>query len=302
MNNRQLTDFLEKVFTVHRLVFWHDENEVRRSEFAALKLDGVEKIEAQNDDHAVKLRIVELEPEQKFLIYHPNGASFKTSDNCLASLYRYHFEWEQLKKLQKLDLKLDKLQPIMPQVCEFLLGSMEAADRFQKLLAAEPSCAKDDPELVLLKMLVACAPTKKNVDFQELLLILLQKQYELSKSEKEAIAKGYLLDCRLMDLETEFFGFGAFREGFWALVKAHIGFVRKRDGDVLEQLALSLIKDFFREQFGKRIRMPRRAHAFIEVWRNHPKYRTSFRYWAEEIAPEMKGETLMISAKDTVAK
>src|SRR5690606_28412134 len=66
----QIARTLSHIFKRHRIVFWYDSKKELVDEFEALSLDGVEKIRLDNNQFAVKYRILREEPEGKFLLYH----------------------------------------------------------------------------------------------------------------------------------------------------------------------------------------------------------------------------------------
>ncbi|PIY40495.1 hypothetical protein, partial [Candidatus Aquicultor secundus] len=67
--DKQIAQALQRLFERHRIVFWNDTNRELRSDFDALKLAGVEKIELTNNEFGVKYRILREQPEDRFLLY-----------------------------------------------------------------------------------------------------------------------------------------------------------------------------------------------------------------------------------------
>ena len=65
----RITKGLEAQFDKHRVVFWYDPTREFREAFEGLALDGVEKIEVDNTEFAVKHRILREAPKQRFLLY-----------------------------------------------------------------------------------------------------------------------------------------------------------------------------------------------------------------------------------------
>lgn len=66
-----ITKALKKLFKdKHRIVFWYDAKQELSSEYEALELAGVEKLELLNNEFALKYRILREQPNQKFLLYH----------------------------------------------------------------------------------------------------------------------------------------------------------------------------------------------------------------------------------------
>ncbi len=68
MNDR-IAQALGKLFERSRIVFWYDEKRELRSDFEALALPDVEKIELAGNEFAVKYRILREQPKSRFLIY-----------------------------------------------------------------------------------------------------------------------------------------------------------------------------------------------------------------------------------------
>jgi len=68
MNDR-IAQALIKLFERHRIIFWYDAKKELRSDFEALELPGIEKLELANNEFGVKYRLLREKPEQKFLLY-----------------------------------------------------------------------------------------------------------------------------------------------------------------------------------------------------------------------------------------
>ena len=49
---------LKSQFQKHRIVFWYDAKKEMREQFDNLELDGIEKIEINNDEFSIKYRIL----------------------------------------------------------------------------------------------------------------------------------------------------------------------------------------------------------------------------------------------------
>lgn len=76
---------LKTIFQKERLVFWYDDNEALKNEFEAVELDGVTKLEIDNNEFGIKRQILSLQPTNKFLIYSPTTAP-QDKDNWLLDL------------------------------------------------------------------------------------------------------------------------------------------------------------------------------------------------------------------------
>jgi uncharacterized protein (TIGR02687 family) len=69
MSNAKIQQALGNLFDKQRIVFWYDTRREFRSDFEALALPGVEKIELANNEFGVKYRVLRVQPEQKFLLF-----------------------------------------------------------------------------------------------------------------------------------------------------------------------------------------------------------------------------------------
>lgn len=61
--------YLQDRFESQRLVFWHDPDNEYASELTDLDLPGVTMLRAENNEFAIKNRILQDEPKRKFLVY-----------------------------------------------------------------------------------------------------------------------------------------------------------------------------------------------------------------------------------------
>lgn len=60
---------LERRFETQRVVFWHDPEGEYAADLATLGLEGVQTVRVNNDEYAVKNRLLHHEPMTKFLVY-----------------------------------------------------------------------------------------------------------------------------------------------------------------------------------------------------------------------------------------
>lgn len=60
---------LNRLFGKHRVVFWYDDKQELRSEFEALELTNVEKLEIVDNEFVIKHRVLRESHKQQFLIY-----------------------------------------------------------------------------------------------------------------------------------------------------------------------------------------------------------------------------------------
>jgi hypothetical protein len=80
----KIQNALAREFERKRIVFWYDPELIGwQQEFEALELSGVVKLSVQNNEFAVKHRIVRGEPDQKFLLFFRGQTQPADIDNWL---------------------------------------------------------------------------------------------------------------------------------------------------------------------------------------------------------------------------
>ena len=76
---------LKRQFDDHRIVFWYDADRDMRDTFEAVDLPGVTKVEIANNEFGLKYRMLRLEPETRFLVFH-DGPAPTDAENWLLDL------------------------------------------------------------------------------------------------------------------------------------------------------------------------------------------------------------------------
>ncbi len=76
---------LQRQFDDHRIVFWYDADRDMRGTFETLDLPGVTKVEIANNEFGLKYRMLRLEPDTQFLVFH-DGPPPEDSENWLLDL------------------------------------------------------------------------------------------------------------------------------------------------------------------------------------------------------------------------
>ena len=86
--NQQINESINKLFQNHRIIFWYDEKKQFVEHFEDLILDDAEKIEINNNEFALKYRILRDEKNKKFLLYKA-GERPENLHNCLLDVELY---------------------------------------------------------------------------------------------------------------------------------------------------------------------------------------------------------------------
>jgi len=63
---------LTKLYQQHRIIFWYDDKQEMLDEYDALEIAGVKKLELNNNEFGLKVRMCVEEPHQKFLVMPSN--------------------------------------------------------------------------------------------------------------------------------------------------------------------------------------------------------------------------------------
>ena len=69
MTENRIQQALSRLFQKHRIVFWYDDKQELRDAFDTLAIDGVEKLEIQNNEFGIKHKLLREAPKQSFLVY-----------------------------------------------------------------------------------------------------------------------------------------------------------------------------------------------------------------------------------------
>ena len=81
-----IKESLIKLFSKNRIVFWHDKKNEMWEEFQNIKIEGVQKIEINNNEFSLKYKILKEEPNQNFLIYKNHFADDLKEENWLLDM------------------------------------------------------------------------------------------------------------------------------------------------------------------------------------------------------------------------
>lgn len=181
MNDR-IAQALTRLFERHRILFWYDAEKELRSEFEALELPGIEKLELANNEFGVKYRLLREEPERKFLLYR-EGPQPEYLDNWLldVQLAQGEFRTDQVGLwLSELELGLEFTDLV--QAHEEFFKAVKRKESLKRSLKPD-----DTPEMLRLKMLGVCAGAEPGLDrVLEQLLAESSQQSVVSNQSLEA--------------------------------------------------------------------------------------------------------------------
>ena len=158
MNDR-ITHALAALFDKYRIIFWYDAKKELRTEFDAISLPEVEKLEIANNEYGLKYRILREQPAQKFLLYH-EGPQPEDLNNWLLDvlLANGEFRTDQVGLwLSELELGFEFAE-VMQDHLEFFRAS-KRKDALKKRLKPD-----DTAKAIRLHMLAVCVANETRLD------------------------------------------------------------------------------------------------------------------------------------------
>ena len=248
MNDR-IAQALTKLFERHRIIFWYDAKQELRSEFDALELPDIEKLELVNNEFGVKYHLLREAPEQKFLLYH-EGPQPEYLDNWLldVQLAQGEFRTDQVGLwLSELELSLEFAEVI--QADEEFFKAVKRKDGLKRLLKPD-----DTPGMVRLKMLGVCAGAEPRLD-----TVLESLLAELSEDRDEK----FKLIARC--------GLDTF---LWEQMKRTYGY--QSDSPGIRDFVIELFKSCYAMGTDGQVLLSSDSLVFLRRWKDSRQYEASF--------------------------
>ena len=150
---------LRRQFDDHRIVFWYDADRDMRETFEAVDLPDVTKVEIANNEFGLKYRMLRLEPDTQFLVFH-EGPAPEDAENWLLDLQLATavFKADQAGIwLGELGLP-PQFESVVREHMEFYRSKARVAE-LKRLLQAS-----DTQLQVRLRMLAVCAGAEGGLD------------------------------------------------------------------------------------------------------------------------------------------
>lgn len=253
MSNSKISIALANMFEKgQRIIFWYDEKQEFRTDFDALELQGVEKLELTNNEFGIKHTVLREHPEKKFLLYC-EGAEPEAIENWLLDVQLASgpvFRTDQ-NALWLTELELGPECYALVTAHSYFFEAAKRRDALKKLLDQG-----DNGSVFLRKMVAVCAGTEPHLDVMLEALLA-----ELAKDDE---AKFKLLDrC----------GLTAF---LWELVGKVYGYQSARPG--AKDFAIELFKKSFSSGAGNSpaSTLNNEAWVFLSRWKDSRKHQEAF--------------------------
>ena len=256
MNDR-IINSLQRLFERHRIVFWYDTKQELRDDFDSLTLEGIEKIELNNNEFGVKYKILREQPKQKFLLYRA-GAQPAQLDNWLLDVQLAHGEFRTDQTaiwLSELSLGIEFAEVLKDHKEFFQAKSRKEA--LSKLIAPN-----DSSGTMQLKMLAVCAKSEPKMD--SIVESLLQDlAYE--KDDKIKLINRCGLD-----------------EFFWEQMSRYYGY-KSAEPSILD-FAIELFKSSYAMATDGQVKLTSDALVFLKRWKDSKPHQDSFETLSDRFA------------------
>ena len=254
MNNR-IVQALNKLFDRHRIVFWYDAKQELRSDFDALQLQGIEKVELINNEFGVKYRVLREQPEKKFLLYR-DGPQPDDLDNWLLDVQLAHGEFRTGQVaiwLAELELSLE-FADVVQAHAEFY-QAVKRKEALKRLLKSD-----DTFGLIRLKMLAVCAGSEPRMD--AVVECLLQELAE-ERDEKVKLIGRCSLDSFLWEQMTRCYGYKSSEPG-------------------IRDFVIELFKSCYAMGLDGQVRLTGDALVFLKRWKDSRQFEACFETLSRE--------------------
>ena len=166
MTENRIQQALTRLFAKHRIVFWYDDKQELRDEYEALTLDGVEKIEIQNNEFGLKYRLLREAPKQSFLVYKEDKQPAPIQNWLLdVELANATFRTDQVAIwLSELELP-HEFSEVVEQHAAFFDAAKAKVQVEKRKTSLRKILKRDDTlNVVRLKMLAVCAGANQQAD------------------------------------------------------------------------------------------------------------------------------------------
>ena len=264
---------LDVQFRKHRILFWYDEEGKQRQCFDDFKLADVEKVELDNNEFAVKYRILKEGGTSRFLVYSPSPKP-ADEDNWLLDLNLQHFIFatnQAAITIQELEID-PAFEPVVNKYLEFFSNKKERLDPLKVVLSQFSSSLKEE-DLCLAMLGVIVSDTRVERDHEKSLTDLCIGLFRDNASEEP---RGYWK-------QIEKFGLDSF---FWKKIEEQFRFTSKSPS--VETFQAFLFAKAFDYEVEHSVEPEnRQAFTFIDRWRNNFDEVLSYTRLADKFEKEL---------------
>lgn len=265
--NQQINESINKLFQKNRIIFWYDEQKQFVQHFQDLVLEDAQKIEINNNEFAIKYKILREKKDKKFLIYKA-GEKPNNLQNWLldVELYSGQFRTDKIALwLSELGLGLD-FANVVEKYQEFFVPS-----RIEKLKSKLSK--SDTPSTLPYKLMDQICSSGTRID--EIMESLLSENSEGKDKKYKDLVK---------------FGLS---ELFWEQIKRNYGYETQEPS--IKDFVVTLFKDTYDRNFVEKHLLNSDSLVFMNRWKDSRKYQNVFEYFSKECENILKIEDDVIN-------
>jgi len=265
--NEKVQNALEKLFQLHRLVFWYDGNAEMKGLFESLQFAEIKKLVIDNNEFSIKHRVLVESPAKKFLIYQPKPKP-ENKDNWLLDLSLSHFEFNTDASsiiLQELGLP-QEYKTFIQQYLDFFSSDNRTAEL--KVLL-EPDDRESKINLKMLAVICQC-----EVEWEKILYVLFAEAIKGKQDKYKAVEK---------------FSLNTF---LWEVIENKYAYNSNQKS--IKDLLLILVNDNLQRTLpGGKSKLNKDAYLFVNRWKENSKARQSFTEWSKKLESDLGIENLI---------
>ena len=255
-----ISDPLKRKFTKHRIIFWYDDDSSMRKEFDAVEVDGVEKVEIDNNEFRLKYQMLRESPEQNFLVYKA-GPQPDDIENWLLDIQLSNdvFRTDRVSQtLDELELPIEFRDIVVRH--GFFFNAVKRKSSLERILKSD-----DDENQVRRKMLAVCT----GADDSHVDSILQNLLSELADNSNKTDRMNLVKKCELEDF-------------LWEQLRRAYGYSSDTPG--VQDFAIELFKSCYAMETGGEIALSNEAVVFLKRWMDSYKHRSSFEQHSKRCA------------------
>jgi len=253
----QINDVLSRMFQKHRIIFWYDDEKSLRKDFESVELDGVERVEVQNNEFLLKYRMLREQPEQQFLVYH-EGPQPDDLQNWLLDVLLAH---DQVRVNQvslwmhEVGLPFD-FSDVVAQHAEFFKAA-KRRQALQKLISVDETKTR-----LRQKLMAVCVGLEAKL---EAILEALLSELAEEREDKYKLLEKCDLTATLWEQARRVYGY------------------RSESAGVLD-FAIELFKSCFAMGMGEAARLNTEALVFLKRWKDSRTHEDAFEKLSDRCA------------------
>ncbi|BAF69861.1 BREX-1 system phosphatase PglZ type A [Nitratiruptor sp. SB155-2] len=240
---------LKELFNEQKIIFWYDENGELKDEFENIEIDGVKKLEIDQNEFGIKVEVL-TNKKQKYLIYSPYPAP-KDEDNWLLDLNLANY----IFRADRASLILDTLGLDL-EFKEFIKEHLKFFNSKKRMQELKAKLEKENKESLIIKM--ASILLKSDETMESVLL----KIFEKGSDELEKFG----LDREIFEIASKKFGFE---------IKS------------VDDLLYKLFENYFAYNVYGKSHYKVDARVFLKQWMENIKYQNLFKQISQKIAKDL---------------